>query len=52
MQSLEVTWDPPKFLNGEILGYLVTYETTEENESKLPLLDCTKFILDSNFPYF
>ncbi|XP_050742501.1 protein sidekick isoform X6 [Drosophila biarmipes] len=32
MQSLEVTWDPPKFLNGEILGYLVTYETTEENE--------------------
>ncbi|KRF82053.1 LOW QUALITY PROTEIN: uncharacterized protein Dvir_GJ19051 [Drosophila virilis] len=32
MQSLEVAWDPPKFLNGEILGYLVTYETTEENE--------------------
>ncbi|KPU75014.1 uncharacterized protein Dana_GF21177, isoform E [Drosophila ananassae] len=32
MQSLEVSWDPPKFLNGEILGYLVTYETTEENE--------------------
>ncbi|BFG02353.1 protein sidekick [Drosophila madeirensis] len=32
MQSLEVTWDPPKLLNGEIVGYLVTYETTEENE--------------------
>ncbi|XP_046867554.1 protein sidekick, partial [Drosophila willistoni] len=32
MQSLEVTWDPPKFRNGEILGYLVTYETTEANE--------------------
>ncbi|XP_017048178.1 protein sidekick isoform X7 [Drosophila ficusphila] len=32
MQSLEVSWNPPKFLNGEILGYLVTYETTEENE--------------------
>ncbi|XP_073831585.1 sidekick cell adhesion molecule isoform X14 [Musca autumnalis] len=32
MQSLKVSWDPPKFKNGEILGYLVTYETTEENE--------------------
>ncbi|XP_032597184.2 protein sidekick [Drosophila grimshawi] len=32
MQSLQVTWDPPKYLNGEIVGYLVTYETTEENE--------------------
>ncbi|XP_017852461.1 protein sidekick [Drosophila busckii] len=32
MQTMEVTWDAPKLLNGEILGYLVTYETTEENE--------------------
>ncbi|XP_055390625.1 protein sidekick isoform X4 [Condylostylus longicornis] len=32
MQSLKVSWDPPKMKNGEILGYLVTYETTEENE--------------------
>ncbi|KAL9873746.1 sidekick cell adhesion molecule isoform 7-T7 [Glossina fuscipes fuscipes] len=32
MQSLKVSWDVPKFRNGEILGYLVTYETTEENE--------------------
>ncbi|XP_012155263.1 protein sidekick isoform X7 [Ceratitis capitata] len=32
MQSLKVSWDPPRFPNGEILGYLVTYETTEENE--------------------
>ncbi|KAM7347895.1 sidekick cell adhesion molecule isoform 7-T7 [Cochliomyia hominivorax] len=32
MQSLKVSWDAPKFKNGEILGYLVTYETTEENE--------------------
>ncbi|XP_055915597.1 protein sidekick isoform X4 [Eupeodes corollae] len=32
MQSLKVSWDPPKMRNGEILGYLVTYETTEENE--------------------
>lgn len=34
MQSLRVSWNPPKFKNGEILGYIVTYETTEENESK------------------
>ncbi|XP_055842932.1 protein sidekick isoform X9 [Episyrphus balteatus] len=32
MQSLKVSWDSPKMRNGEILGYLVTYETTEENE--------------------
>ncbi|XP_067641974.1 protein sidekick isoform X2 [Eurosta solidaginis] len=32
MQSLRVSWDAPRFPNGEILGYLVTYETTEENE--------------------
>ncbi|XP_037919149.1 protein sidekick isoform X4 [Hermetia illucens] len=32
MQSLKVSWEPPKKRNGEILGYLVTYETTEENE--------------------
>lgn len=35
MQSLRVSWNPPKKKNGEILGYIVTYETTEENESKL-----------------
>lgn len=35
MQSLKVSWDPPKMKNGDILGYVVTYETTEENESKL-----------------
>lgn len=38
MQSLRVSWDPPKMRNGEILGYIVTYETTEENESKTKLL--------------
>ncbi|KAL5276641.1 SDK2 family protein [Megaselia abdita] len=32
MQSLKVSWDPPKMKNGDILGYVVTYETTEENE--------------------
>lgn len=34
MQSLKVSWDAPKKRNGEILGYIVTYETTEENDSK------------------
>ncbi|XP_008197673.1 protein sidekick isoform X5 [Tribolium castaneum] len=32
MNSLLVSWDPPKKRNGDIIGYLVTYETTEENE--------------------
>ncbi|XP_062701371.1 protein sidekick isoform X4 [Aedes albopictus] len=32
MNSLKVSWDPPKKRNGEILGYIVTYETTEDNE--------------------
>lgn len=34
MNSLKVSWDPPKKRNGEILGYVVTYETTEDNDSK------------------
>ncbi|XP_030753162.1 protein sidekick isoform X1 [Sitophilus oryzae] len=32
MNSLMVMWDPPKKPNGDIIGYIVTYETTEENE--------------------
>uniref|UniRef100_A0A8D9FE64 Protein sidekick n=1 Tax=Cacopsylla melanoneura TaxID=428564 RepID=A0A8D9FE64_9HEMI len=32
MSSLRVSWDPPKKKNGELLGYLVTYETAEQNE--------------------
>ncbi|XP_039445727.1 protein sidekick isoform X4 [Culex pipiens pallens] len=32
MNSLKVSWDPPRKRNGEILGYIVTYETTEDNE--------------------
>lgn len=32
MNSLIVSWDPPKKRNGEIKGYIVTYETTKENE--------------------
>lgn len=37
MNSLKVSWDAPKKKNGEILGYIVTYETTEDNESKFNL---------------
>lgn len=33
MHSLRVSWTAPKMKNGEILGYIVTYETTEENDS-------------------
>lgn len=34
MNSLVVSWDPPKKRNGHIVGYIVTYETTEENDRK------------------
>ena len=34
MNSLRVYWNPPKKPNGEILGYLVTYETAHQDESK------------------
>ncbi|XP_031349288.1 protein sidekick isoform X2 [Photinus pyralis] len=32
MNSLKVMWDAPKKRNGDIIGYIVTYETTEQNE--------------------
>lgn len=32
MNSLKVSWTPPKYRNGDINGYIVTYETTEDNE--------------------
>ncbi|KAF2903932.1 hypothetical protein ILUMI_02247 [Ignelater luminosus] len=32
MNSMKVSWDPPKKRNGDIIGYIVTYETTEQNE--------------------
>lgn len=43
MQSLKVSWSTPIKKNGEILGYIVTYETTEENESKFDLLHVEGF---------
>lgn len=33
MSSLKVSWDPPKKRNGEIVDYVVTYETAELNET-------------------
>nr|CAD7457346.1 unnamed protein product [Timema tahoe] len=33
MSSLKVSWKPPKNRNGEIIGYVVTYETAKQNES-------------------
>ncbi|XP_048507645.1 protein sidekick isoform X4 [Athalia rosae] len=32
MTSMRVTWDPPKMRNGEIVGYIVAYETAEQND--------------------
>ncbi|KAK3912682.1 Protein sidekick [Frankliniella fusca] len=32
MSSIKVSWDPPKKRNGELVGYIVTYETAEQNE--------------------
>ncbi|XP_039293021.1 protein sidekick isoform X1 [Nilaparvata lugens] len=32
MTSLLVSWDPPKKRNGELVGYIVTYETAEQDE--------------------
>ncbi|CAB3378147.1 Hypothetical predicted protein [Cloeon dipterum] len=32
MTSIMVTWDPPVNRNGKIMGYVVTYETTENND--------------------
>lgn len=32
MTSMKVSWDSPKMRNGEIVGYIVTYETAEVND--------------------
>ena len=34
MNTLKVEWDSPLKPNGEIVGYIVTYETAEQDESK------------------
>jgi hypothetical protein len=47
MNSLLVTWNPPLNRNGKIMGYLVSYETAENDESEF-ILNSTK----SNFSDF
>ena len=37
MNSLKVSWDRPIKPNGEILGYIVAYETAEQDESEYNL---------------
>ena len=32
MNTLKVSWDPPKKPNGEIIGYIVAYETAQQDE--------------------
>ena len=34
MNTLKVSWDLPLKPNGEIIGYIVAYETAEQDESK------------------
>jgi protein sidekick len=34
MNTLKVGWDLPVKPNGEIIGYIVAYETAEQDESK------------------
>lgn len=33
MNSLKVSWEEPKHPNGEITGYVVTYETAQQDET-------------------
>ena len=35
MTSLKVSWSPPLRPNGEILGYLVKYETAVPNDGEM-----------------
>ncbi|XP_015603138.1 protein sidekick isoform X3 [Cephus cinctus] len=32
MTSMRVSWEPPKMRNGDIVGYIVAYETAEQND--------------------
>lgn len=48
MTSLRVSWNPPKLRNGEIIGYVLTYETTEQNDRKSPDHNCLQLFLSLN----
>ncbi|CAG2068834.1 unnamed protein product, partial [Timema podura] len=45
MSSLKVSWKPPKNRNGEIIGYVVTYETAKQNESKFEVVRLLKYCI-------
>jgi protein sidekick len=34
MNTLKVSWDPPQKPNGEIMGYIVAYETAQQDDGK------------------
>ena len=38
MNTLKVSWDAPENPNGEILGYIVSYETAEQDESEWKII--------------
>ena len=38
MNTLKVSWDPPKKPNGEIIGYIVAYETAQQDEGMMILI--------------
>ena len=48
MSTLKVEWDPPLKPNGQILGYLVEYETSKQQESKLLYRNTCSFIWFQN----
>ena len=35
MNTLKVSWDPPQKPNGEIIGYIVAYETAQQDEGTI-----------------
>ena len=37
MNTLKVSWDPPQKPNGEIIGYIVAYETAQQDEGMYSL---------------
>ena len=45
MNTLKVSWDPPLKPNGEILGYIVAYETAEQDESKFERIKANDLLL-------
>ena len=47
MNTLKVSWDPPKKPNGEIIGYIVAYETAQQDEGMMITVALTTGITTS-----